>query len=305
MKVEVTSRLERVRARLNPLLTKEAKERVRSPRAVVILAIYLVIMSFVMYTTYFFGRESIAYSLGARFTQFAAPILGRNIFEVLVIALLVLVALIGPAIAAGSIVSEREKRTFQLVQITLMRPLSIALGKVWASLAFLFLLILVTAPLFTIPLVLGGVGITEVLRGLVVITSVAALLCCVGVYFSSVARKGQFAVIAASGLTMLYFFGTLIVWGFEINSVGGLSQRPVSSYLNPIVATASAVATPSNASDSPLGGLAAALAPTGPVIGVWVFHVLGCFALSALLLWLTTMRIRTPVIKFWIGKEPP
>jgi ABC-2 type transport system permease protein len=200
---------------LNPVLAKEVRERVRSPRAVVILAIYLLLMGGVLYLTYRMGQFMLAQRGFFPSSPLAVPSLGRMMFESLVLLLLTLVAFIAPGISAGSIASERERRTLSLLQVTLLKPRSIVVGKVSASLGFVLLLIFATVPLFAIPLVLGGMSAAAVFRGFVMVLVICLFISSLAIYASSVHRRTQFAVVSAYALVFAYFVGTLLAMGAE------------------------------------------------------------------------------------------
>jgi hypothetical protein len=176
-------------------------------------------------------------------------------FEVLAILLLGLVAFIAPGASTGSIAGERERGTLQLLQITLLKPQSIVLGKLAASLGYVLLLLVASLPLFTVALILGGVTPGQAARGLVVITALAIFLATVGTYLSSLARRTLHATIGTYAITFVLLFGTILTYGAErIARSSGLPQladRPVSTYLNPFAALADAVVDPRGGSFIP------------------------------------------------------
>ncbi|MGH9266572.1 MAG: ABC transporter permease [Acidimicrobiales bacterium] len=243
---------------LNPVLGREIKERMRSARAVAILMGYLGLLAGILYLAYrgglLFVRNMGVEGGGA----FGSAALGRTMFEWLLFFLLVFVSFIAPGIAAGAVVGERERRTLHLLQLTLLKPRSIVLGKLGASMAFLVLLVLATAPLFAVPLVLGGVTPWQVLRGFLVVVALMAFLAASGTYLSSVARRTQFATVISYALTFVVLVGTLFLYGAEsiyrsvqrerkvvICDPGPCEPqglyRPLSPYLNPFAAMADAV----------------------------------------------------------------
>jgi hypothetical protein len=168
-------------------------------------------------------------------------------FEWLLFFLLLFVAFIAPGIAAGSIVVERERRTLHPLQVTLLSPRSIVLGKLGASLSFVTLLVLATAPLFAVPLVLGGVSPGQVARGLVVVLALEIALASMAIYMSAIAKRIQFAVVAAYGLALLLMLGSVVLIGAELlwrnqqDPRSNPGNEALAVYLNPVVAIADAV----------------------------------------------------------------
>jgi ABC-type transport system involved in multi-copper enzyme maturation permease subunit len=227
----------------NPVLGREVVERMRSVRTVVILVVYLAVLAGLLYVTYRIGLLILRDS-GFQGGGLGAPSIGRMMFETLLMALTFLIAFIVPGTAAGAIAGENERRTLPLLQVTLLSPRAIVFGKLGASLAFALLLVIATAPLFAIPLVLGGVSVWQVIKGLLVLISLSVFLASLALLMSSLARRVQFATVNAYALTFFVLFGTLMLWGVEAlfrSEVFGNPGRPVSVYFNPIVAVADAV----------------------------------------------------------------
>ena len=231
---------------LNPVLAREIKERMRSRRAIFILVIFLSLLAGILYLSYRGGIVMLRDSFGGNI--FGGASLGRLMFEWLLFFLLLFVSFIAPGVAAGAIVTERERRTMHPLQVTLLSPRSIVLGKLGASLAYVTVLMVSTAPLFAVPLVLGGVTVWQVLRGMIVVGALMLALASLSVYMSAVARRIQFAIVAAYGLCLFLVLGTLVLTGAEAlwrSQMGfGAERDSISIYLNPIAALSDAVGNP-------------------------------------------------------------
>ena len=235
---------------LNPVLGREIKERMRSRRAIVMLIAFLGLLAVILYLTYRGGLLM----LNDRFSPLAgnSASLGRLMFEWLLFFLVMFVSFMAPGIAAGSIVGERERRTLHPLQVTLLTPRNIVLGKLGASTAFVTFLVLATAPLFAVPLVLGGVTPWQVIRGFIVILALELALASMATYMSAVAKRVQFAIVAAYGLALLLLIGTVVMFGAEMLWRSRQAQfngpspadQALSIYLNPVAAIADAVTDP-------------------------------------------------------------
>ncbi len=68
-----------------------------------------------------------------------------------------------PSFAAGAITGEKERKTYEMLLASPLRPGAIVLGKLLASLAHLAILIFSSLPIVMLCLPLGGVSIYEVL----------------------------------------------------------------------------------------------------------------------------------------------
>ena len=75
----------------------------------------------------------------------------------------VLASLMAPSFAAGTITGEKERKTYEMLLASPLRPGAIVMGKLLASLAHLAILIFSSLPIVMLCLPLGGVSIYEVL----------------------------------------------------------------------------------------------------------------------------------------------
>jgi ABC-2 type transport system permease protein len=310
----------------NPVLDRELKERMRSRRASIILVVYLGLLAAILYVSYRGGLVVIRESLLFGGEIFSAATLGRLMYDWLLFFVVLFVAFVAPGISAGAIVSERERQTLHLLQVTMLRGPSIVLGKLGASLSFVTLLVVATAPLFVVPLVLGGVTPGQVVRSFVVMGALMLALASMGLYMSSVARRVQFATVAAYALAFFLVVGTLILFGVE--QIWRSTQDPNASlphgsktiYLSPLVALSDAAAGTIGSSGevpSPIlagsylaneatrpqpmrNGPVVGLAPDEqrPLIRLWMINTAMLLALSAVCLYGSARRLRVPAERF-------
>src|ERR687897_3498024 len=130
---------------VNPVLRRELVERMRGRRTFIVLTIYLGVLAGILYLVYQTNRGTSASSFGAPVaTQIAS--VGRGIFEWLLFFMLLLVLFLVPGFTSGAIAGERERQTLVPLQVTLLRPWQIVVGKLTASFAFLALLVVAAAP---------------------------------------------------------------------------------------------------------------------------------------------------------------
>ena len=147
---------------VNPVLGRELKERMRGRRAVIILTIYLVLLTLALWLVY--EAASASNDFGNPLPTQLAEV-GSTVFEWVLFFMLLIILFLVPAQTAGAIAGERERQTLVPLQITLLSPRSILLGKVCAAMAFLALLIVAAVPLLAIAYLIGGVTIQQVLGG--------------------------------------------------------------------------------------------------------------------------------------------
>ena len=106
--------------RINPVLEREVRERMRGTRSVVVLTIYLVLLIGIFFLVYSALTGSSSGSSTVAPTEVAR--LGRSIFEYVLFFMLLLVIFLVPGFTSAAVAGERERQTLIPMQITLLRP---------------------------------------------------------------------------------------------------------------------------------------------------------------------------------------
>jgi ABC-type transport system involved in multi-copper enzyme maturation permease subunit len=231
--------------RVNPVLEREVRERMRGTRSVVVLTVYLVLLVTIFFLVYAALTGSSSGSSSVAPTEVAR--LGRSIFEYVLFFMLLLVVFLVPGFTSAAVAGERERQTLIPMQITLLRPHSIATGKITASVAYLLLLMVATTPLLAVAYLIGGVGLDEALRGLAAVLFTGVVLASVTVACSALARRVQTATVLAYGVTVLIIFGTASAYAslgaaLEARNPYAPSRPPAAIlWLNPFMLTGSVI----------------------------------------------------------------
>lgn len=181
--------------RAQGMLAKELRGRMRGPRAFVVLSLYLLFLVGFTLLIYFLAKLSA--------TSNPATPIGKPVFLGLVAFQLGLVCFLAPSFTAGVISGERERQTYDLLMTT---PLSLTLiiaAKLFAALAYVFLLIIAALPLLAISLFLGGVAPEEVLIAFLMLFASALLFGTVGLCFSAWVRSTIGAAALAYGAMLI------------------------------------------------------------------------------------------------------
>lgn len=226
--------------RLNPVLSRELKQRMRGRHVWLVLTLYLTLLAVILRWVYVTASGDDQFD---GVDLLASATAGRAIFQWLLFFMLLLVCFIVPGITAGAISGERERQTLIALQLTLLRPRSIVVGKLLASLAFVVLLIVASLPLVTVPFLVGGVSVPEVMKGLVMVLATALTLACLSLACSALLRRTQAATVVAYGITLALVLGTLLAYGAQQfpRRGGGPRPDPWVLTLNPFAATADVV----------------------------------------------------------------
>lgn len=245
---------------LNPVFARELKQRMRGRHVWLVLTLYLSVLAVILRWVYVAAARD---TFNGGINLLASATAGRAIFQWLLFFMLLLVCFIVPGLTAGAISGERERQTMVALQLTLLRPRSIVAGKLLASLAFVVLLIIASLPLVTVPFLVGGVSVGEVVKGMWMVLATAVTLACLTLACSAVLRRTQTATVVAYGLTLGLVLGTLMVYGAQQipRSIGTPRPKPWILALNPFAATADVVQgrNESNTFESPFSALGALL----------------------------------------------
>ncbi len=229
---------------VNPVLRRELVERMRGARTAVVLTIYLLLLSGILYLIYSVTRDTRTDPWESAVSQVASA--GRGIFEWLVFFMVLLVLFLVPGVTSGAIAGERERQTLVPMQVTLLRPTSILLGKVAASTAFLLLLLVATTPLLAVSYLIGGVSIGQVLSAIGMVAFIGVTLAAVSAGISACVRRVQAATVLAYGFTLLLVIGTLLVFAAAslVDTSRGTDDANAPAWIlapNPLAAVADVI----------------------------------------------------------------
>jgi len=206
----------------NPVLVKEVKLRFRSLKSFTGILFYLIAMSifvfgFIFLTTSFSG------------TGFFRPDQSFILFGLLTYIQLGLILFITPGLTAGTISTEREKQTLNMLLTTSQSSMQIILGKLSSSIAFLLLMLVAGLPIYSLVFLFGGISPGQL--GFIFLFFLLTMITVgsIGVMFSTITRKTIVSMIATYG-TMIFlsivtaFFFIITV---QVNMMGsGAIQSP-------------------------------------------------------------------------------
>ncbi|NWF69224.1 MAG: hypothetical protein HXY40_09060 [Chloroflexi bacterium] len=194
--------------RTNPVMLKEVRGRMRGIRAFMVMTIYLGLMS---------GFTVLLYLIYASASQMtgstAAGQVGRLLFMGIVGIELLLIIFIAPSFTAGTITGERERKTYDLLQTTLMSSPMFVIGKLESALSYVLLLLLSAIPLQSIAFLFGGVSELEVVLAFVILAVTAVGLGTVGLFFSTSVDRTLAASVRAYSVALAITFGVPVLLG--------------------------------------------------------------------------------------------
>ncbi len=174
----------------NPIILKELRWRMRSGRALFLLSFYVGLLSIFAILTYVVeaprpNSYSGYYNYSNTYNSNNYDQLGNGIFSAIVIVQLLLIWVMAPSFTTGALSGEKERQTYEILLLTLLSAPQIVLGKLFSTLAYLFLLVIAAIPVESIVFLVGGVGPDQLVVGLIIPLVTAGLLGSMGIFWSS------------------------------------------------------------------------------------------------------------------------
>ncbi len=209
--------------RQNPIILKELRYRMRSWRGVIDLGLYTLILGIIgliSYASLASSTRFYSYSYYSGYnTSYNARSqeLGTNYFTAIVVAQLFLACVLAPGFSAGAIAGEKERQTYDVLLVTLLRPRDIVFGKLFAALAYLLLVLVAGIPVASVAFLMGGVSLDQLFMALLVMVVASVMVGSVGIFWSSAMRTSREA--------SRYTFWSILVllFGVPLATIFGLS----------------------------------------------------------------------------------
>lgn len=213
----------------NPVLQRELLTNLRANRAFVLLLVYQLALASVLL---------VAYPSGQRVDLSTDSSAARQLVDFFFLGQYVLASLMAPTFAAGAISGEKERKTYEMLLASPLRPWAIVIGKMVASLTHLAVLIIASLPIIMLALPLGGVSIYEVLGAYLWLLISIVLFGSIGLACScGFQRTASSLVVSYLIILPLVIVGALFWRGLE--SSGSLRLWIAIAILPPLYLTVS------------------------------------------------------------------
>ena len=148
----------------------------RTKRAFVLLAVYQLLLATVVVA---------AWPSAQRLDLTSNPPSATKLVNLFFLGQYVIASLMAPSFAAGTIAGEKERKTYEMLLASPLRPGAIVFGKIIASLTHIGMLIIGSLPIIVLCLPLGGVSVYEVLAAYLGLIISVILFGAIGVLCSS------------------------------------------------------------------------------------------------------------------------
>lgn len=186
----------------NPVLKKEMRTSMRTWKTAAIITVYALLLASIpmLYILFNSFDSSGGYSADSL----------RTVFISMVVFQLILLSFVAPAMTTNSISGEVQRGTIDLLICTKMSSLEIIIGKLMAGMVKIFLLIIVSLPLFSVLSIFGGVE-TEVLLLLMFYYMIISIQYgAIGIFTSAFFKKNSVSTIVSYLIIITLNLGTVI-----------------------------------------------------------------------------------------------
>ena len=203
--------------RNNPIFVKELRGLIRQQRSRSVLTSHLIILAviaFLLYVTVI-SANKINPDPDVRRT------LGKIIFLAITLVQLLAIMFVAPLFSADLITSERENKTFDLLQITSLTTGSIIRGKLFAGVMFTLVLLLSSLPLQSSAYLLGGLTPSEFFVNIVLLIVTTVFLCTFSIWASTRSR------CTSSAMGLAYSIASIVIIGIPILSYVIIKLTPI------------------------------------------------------------------------------
>jgi ABC-type transport system involved in multi-copper enzyme maturation permease subunit len=194
----------------NPVLQRELLTNLRAPRAFVLMLVYQIALAAVVL---------IAYPRDARIDLSRESASAQRLVDFFFVGQFAIASLMAPSFTAGSITGEKERKTYEMLLASPLRPWVIVSGKLVAALTHLVVLILGSLPIIMLCLPLGGVSIYELLAAYMGLVFAIFLFGSISVFCSSYFKRTSSSLVVSYVLILPILIIGVFAW-LGLSSLG-------------------------------------------------------------------------------------
>lgn len=141
---------------------------------------------------------------------------GPLMFGLNVIFILSMGLLVTPTLSSAAINGDRIAGTLAILQVTLLTPVEITLGKLLAGWVASLTFLVISVPFIIWSFLAGGVAVTAVLSTLVLVTLMLGVVSAISLGFSALVTKPTGSTVLSYLMVAALTFGTLIVFALTL-----------------------------------------------------------------------------------------
>lgn len=193
----------------NPVLQRELLTNLRTPRAFLLMLVYQIALATVVL---------IAYPRDVRIDLSRESASAQRLVDFFFVGQFAIASLMAPSFTAGAITGEKERKTYEMLLASPLRPWGIVLGKLVAALAHLVVLVSGSLPIIMLCLPLGGVSVYELLAAYLGLLSAIFLFGSISMFCSSYFKRTSSSLVVSYVLILPLLLIGVSAWLFLANT---------------------------------------------------------------------------------------
>jgi ABC-type transport system involved in multi-copper enzyme maturation permease subunit len=186
----------------NPVLQRELLTNLRLMRAFVLLFIYVGLLGLVVYLAWPQQQK----------IDMAQPEAAQRLVNLFFLGQYLLASLMAPSFAAGAITGEKERKSYEMLLASPLAPGAIVLGKLFAALCHLGILMVCSLPIVMLCLPLGGVSPYEVFAAYFAMISTVGLFGVISLWASSYFQRTSASLVVSYLLILPLALVCVLAW---------------------------------------------------------------------------------------------
>jgi len=187
----------------NPVLQRELISNLRAPRAFLLMLVYQVALAAVVL---------IAYPRDVKIDLSRESASAQRLVDFFFVGQFAIASLMAPSFTAGAITGEKERKTYEMLLASPLRPWAIVTGKLIAALAHLVVLVAGSLPIIMLCLPLGGVSIFELLAAYIGLLSAIFLFGSISIFCSSYFKRTSASLVVSYVLILPILMTGVVMW---------------------------------------------------------------------------------------------
>lgn len=275
---------------INPVLRCELKTKLRTWKAPVLLVAYLFILLG-------FGGLVLLLAQYSSFDNAFNPQNALTVYSLLAGCQMGLIVLLVPALTAGTISGERERQTLDLLLITKVSPFSIIIGKLFAAISQIILLVLASIPVFSIVFLYGGISLGNIIVLFLYFVVISIMLGSIGIFCSTYFKRTTVSTVISYLFILIFSIGTIIMFAIFMQYSYMTNQKSLT-YLdsliilggNPLVGFLSVIQN--QIGIDVFGSFGINNNPNNITIEFWQYNLIFDGVISIIMIFLSVLRIR-------------
>lgn len=199
----------------NPVLQRELLVNLRMGRGFILLFLYQAVLAAVVY---------VAWPQDSRLDLSERQADASKLVEMFFLGQYLLVSMMAPSFAAGTVTGEKERKTYEMLLASPLRPGAIVLGKMVASLTHLAVLMFSSLPIVMLCIPLGGVSLYEVLAAYLGMIVSVVLFGAISVACSSYFKRTSASLVVSYLMILPLAMFAVLAWNWLGTWQGGGQQ---------------------------------------------------------------------------------